>query len=53
MCYVYSVFNLYSCDELSIYVFFVLSLDKPAEVYKLLLYYDLFLIRNFNIFFNE
>ena len=41
LCYVYSVYNIYSYGELSIYVSFILSQDRPYEVDVLLLYFDL------------
>ena len=49
VCYVYSFYNPCSYGELSLYVFFMLSLDTPAEVYKLILYFDLQEIHHFII----
>ena len=41
VCYVYSVYNLWSYIELSINVYFMLLQYKPDEVNFLILYFDL------------
>ena len=47
MYYVYVVYNPYSYSELSTFVLFILSQDKPAEVHLLILYFNLHLNTSF------
>ena len=51
VCYVYSVHNLHSYGELSLCTYFMLSWDTPAEVYKMLLHFDLQQLHHFIIFY--
>ena len=50
VCYVYSVYELKSYSDLSIYVYFMLSQYTPAEVNFMILYFDLQQIPRFIMF---
>ena len=47
VCYAYTFYNPYSYGELSTFVLSILSRDKPADVYLLILYFDLQGIHHF------